>query len=75
MIAKLEIIIKNIIENKGTKSIVVINPETSLRKDLGFDSLDLAELTVRIEHEFGVDVFENEIIDTIGQIIDKINFT
>lgn len=37
------------------------------------DSLDLAELTVRIEDAFGIDVFEDGIIDTIGEIMDKIN--
>jgi len=37
------------------------------------DSLDLAELTVRIEDEFGVDIFEDGMIDTVQEILDKIN--
>jgi len=47
--------------------------DSSMRNDLGMDSLDLAELTVRIEDEFGVDIFEDGMVDTVQQILDKIN--
>lgn len=68
----LEII--NIIRiNNGIAEIKIedINYDTKLMVDLGFDSLDLAELTVRIEKEFGVDVFEDGIVSTIGEILEK----
>lgn len=68
----LEII--NIIRiNNGIAEIKIedINYDTKLMVDLGFDSLDLAELTVRIEKEFGVDVFEDGIVTTIGEILEK----
>ena len=42
-----------------------------LRKDIGFDSLDLAELTVRIEAEYDIDIFEDGIVNTVGEILKK----
>jgi acyl carrier protein len=61
-------IINIVLEGKGTNKITSINSDTNLRNDLGFDSFDLAELTVRIEEDFGVDVFSNGIVSTIGDI-------
>lgn len=66
-----EIINFLLIKRKGRK-VLKITSKDHLRKDLNFDSLDLAELTVRIENEFGVDVFENGIVETVGEIINKI---
>ena len=43
-----------------------------LREDIGFDSLDLAELTVRIEEAFEVDVFADGLVSTIGEIEAKL---
>jgi len=37
------------------------------------DSLDLAELTVRLEEEFGVDVFEDGIVETVEEILTKLS--
>ena len=39
-----------------------------LREDLGFDSFDLAELTVRLEDRFGVDVFGGGVVRTVGEV-------
>jgi len=50
-----------------------ITPESNLRTDLEFDSLQLAQLTVEIEDEFDVDVFEDGIVETIGDILKKLN--
>jgi acyl carrier protein len=44
-----------------------------LREDLGLDSLDLAELTVRIEDEYGVDIFHDEIVTNAADIINKLS--
>ena len=70
---KLLEIINTILENKGKQRVQDISATTDLRKDLGFDSLDLAELTVRIEAEFDVDVFVDEVVFTIGDIVKKIS--
>jgi len=44
-----------------------------LRNDIGMDSLDLAHLTVLIEDEYGVDIFEESNVNTISDILDKLN--
>jgi acyl carrier protein len=54
-------------------SIPAIHPDMHLRNDIGMDSLDLAHLTVLIEDEYGVDIFEESNINTISDILDKIN--
>lgn len=69
---KLKEFINIILEKKEEKPIESIDRDLSLREDLGFDSLDLAELTVRIEDEYNVDIFEDGIVDKVGDIIDKI---
>lgn len=66
-------IINTILENRGKKRVESITRETSLRDNLGFDSLDLAELTVRIEAEYDVDIFEDGVVATVGDIVDKIH--
>ncbi|NEU32309.1 acyl carrier protein [bacterium LRH843] len=62
-------IINEILENDNRKTINSFTSDTSLRKDLGFDSLNLAVLTVMIEDEFGVDLFADRLIDTVGEVI------
>jgi acyl carrier protein len=32
----------------------------------------LAELTVRIEDSFGIDIFENGVVATVGEVYDKL---
>jgi acyl carrier protein len=65
-------IINEILKEKEIQ-ILEIYPEMNLRNDIGFDSLNLAYLTVLIEDEYGVDIFENGIVDTISDILKKIN--
>lgn len=65
--------INEIVENKGLEGLKGITESTQLRDDLGFDSLDLAELTVRIEKETGIDVFADGIVQTVGQVIKRIS--
>lgn len=65
-------IINTIRRNKDLELLNSLEPNIKLREDLGFDSLDLAELTVRIENEFGIDVFEDGVVSTIGEIIKKL---
>ena len=72
MIEKLGIIINTVLRNRGKQTVESINERSSLRDDLGFDSLDLAELTVRIEAEYDVDIFEDGVVTTVGEILDKI---
>lgn len=69
---KLLSIINTVLENRGKATVRTINEESSLRNDLGLDSLDLAELTVRIEAEYDVDIFETGIVTTVGEVMSKI---
>ncbi|SHK32459.1 acyl carrier protein [Epilithonimonas mollis] len=69
---KLLAIINSIKKNKFEEEIPEIRPEQKLREDLNFDSFDLAELTVKIEEEFGVDIFEDGLVNTIDEIYTKL---
>lgn len=65
--------INKVLEKKGEKILTSLDEKLSLRSDLGFDSLDLAELTVRIEDETGIDIFEKGIIDKISEILERVH--
>ncbi len=67
---KLLEIVNTVLENRKKKLITSITPEMDLRNDIGLDSLDLAELTVRIEAEYDIDIFEDGIVNTIGEILE-----
>jgi len=65
-------IINTVLKNRGKSVVESINENTNLRNDIGMDSLDLAELTVRIESEFDVDIFADGIVNTIGEVLKKL---
>ena len=72
---KLEEVIKIIIvvmQNSSLSIDLTISMNTSLRGDLGFDSIALAELAVRIEDLYNVDVFEDGLVSTVKEIIEKL---
>lgn len=60
--------INEVLEGKGSVLVSDVEDSTDLRLDLGLDSFDLAELTVRIEEATGKDIFESGIMNTVGQI-------
>lgn len=70
---KLLAIFNTVLLNRGRKEIDKLLWKYHLRNDIGFDSLDLAELTVRIEAEFGIDIFEEGIVSTVGEIAGKLD--
>lgn len=57
---------------KGLASIDNIEDNMDLREDLALSSFDLAELTVRIEDEYDVDIFEDGLVNTVGEIFAKL---
>jgi acyl carrier protein len=59
-------------ENKGLEPLTKLEEQLDLRSDLDLDSLDLAELTVRLEKETGVDVFADSFVFTVADILKKI---
>ena len=62
-------IINTVLKNRGKEQVKRIKAKSNLRNDIGFDSFDLAELTVRIEAEFDIDIFEDGIVNTVGEIL------
>ncbi len=66
-------IINSIRENKGLEPLKGVTAKDDLRNDIDFTSLDLAELTVKIEDEFDIDIFEDGLINTVGEIFEKLS--
>lgn len=65
-------IINDIRKSKNLSVLKSLKESDNLRDDLNLTSFDLAELTVRIEDEFGVDIFEEGLISTIGEIYERL---
>lgn len=72
MKAKVLEIINDIRASKELAPVASLNETDNLRNDLGFTSFDLAELTVRIEDEFDIDIFEDGLVNTIGEVYTKL---
>lgn len=66
-------VINTIRENKGLPVLSMMTSEMRLREELSLDSLDLAELTVRIEDQRGVDVFADGLVFTVGEVAARIS--
>ncbi len=66
-------IVSEIRRSKGDGDISQITESMKLREDIGFDSFDLAEFTVKVESEFGIDIFESGMINTIGEVEKKLS--
>tara|TARA_Y100000996_G_C22078626_1_gene460626 strand:- start:11 stop:235 length:225 start_codon:yes stop_codon:yes gene_type:complete len=69
---KLKEIINTVLLNSSLPEVDSINNSLHLRNNLGMDSIALAELAVRIEDLFDVDVFEDGLVETVGEIIEKL---
>lgn len=65
-------IINEIRAAKELAPVQTINAETKLREDLNLTSFDLAELTVKIEDEFDIDIFADGLVNTVGEIFAKL---
>lgn len=65
-------IINEIRVAKDMVPVTAISPETKLREDLNLTSFDLAELTVKVEDEFDIDIFEDGLVSTVGEIFTKL---
>ena len=65
-------VINEVRANKEQHPLHNLCGSSRLREDIGLESLDLAELTVRIEEKFGMDVFADGLVQTVGEIQEKI---
>ena len=66
-------VVNSIRENKELEKLSDIKETDRLREDFGFTSFDLAELTVKIEDEFDIDIFEDGLVNTVGEILEKLS--
>lgn len=57
-----------VIAKKNRPPLTIYDASLRLREDLELDSLDLAELTVRIEAFSDVDIFEKGVVRTLGEV-------
>tara|TARA_B100000795_G_C22627737_1_gene371410 strand:- start:502 stop:735 length:234 start_codon:yes stop_codon:yes gene_type:complete len=71
---KIKNILLDLIKENDLKIIDIglINEHSILTSDLGLDSFNLAQLTVIIESEFGIDIFEKKVVRTVGEILDQL---
>ena len=60
-----------IVEKLGVDDSTSLVPEANLLDDLGADSLDVVELVMALEEEFGIEVPDEDVesIRTIGDIV------
>lgn len=65
-------IINEIRAVKGLELLREIHEGDNLRDDLGLTSFDLAELTVKIEDAFDIDIFEDGLVNTVSEIYTKL---
>ena len=65
-------IINDIRASKELAPVDNLNENDNLRIDLGLTSFDLAELTVKIEDEFDIDIFEDGLVNTVGEVFSKL---
>lgn len=65
---------KIIVEQLGVEE-TEVTPQASMQDDLGADSLDLVELVMAFETEFGIDIpdEEAETIKTVGDAVAKVD--
>ncbi len=66
--------IKEIIEEKLNLDVADVTAETRFKEDLEVDSLDLFELVMALEEEFGTEIPTEDLTEltTVGAVIDYI---
>lgn len=70
---KIKEFILEILEEDSITLEYPITLDSHLKNEIGLDSLNLALLTVKIEDEFNVDIFEDGLVFTVSDILDKLN--
>jgi len=64
--------IKELLANSLSIDADTITEASSFSEDLGIDSLDIVELLMNVEEEFGVSIEPDPSIATVGDLIAKI---
>ncbi len=67
--------VKEMISAQLNKSIDEISDEKEVVKDLGADSLDIVEMIMTLEEEFGITISEEDAVNikTVGDIVKLID--
>ena len=67
--------IKEIAADSLGADIESLTAETSFKEDLGADSLDLFELTMALEDEYGIEIPSEDLekIVTVGDVVEYVN--
>lgn len=65
---------KTLMEDKLGLDDLTITEETNFKDDLNIDSLDLFELVMALEDEFGVEIPSEELVNltTVGKVMEYI---
>ena len=66
-------IINSIRASKNLPALDALKDSDTLLFDLQLTSFDLAELTVKLEDAYGIDIFEDGLVNTIGEIYAKLS--
>ena len=66
--------VKKIVSHQFSKSLILIENNSSFINDLGGDSLDTLELVMAIEEEFGLEIIDDNVLKilTVSQAVDYI---
>jgi len=66
--------VKELISQQLNKPVEEITEDKEVVKDLGADSLDIVEMIMSLEEEFGITVPEEDAVDikTVGDIVELI---
>lgn len=66
--------VKEIVAEQLGKDVNEVNPNASFIDDLGADSLDIVELVMKMEEEFGIEIPDEEAekIKTVQDVIEYI---
>ena len=66
---------KEIVAEALNVEIETLKEDTSFKEDLGADSLDLFELVMAFEEEFGVEIPSEDLekIVTVGDVVEYVN--
>lgn len=65
-------IVNTLLSTIGVDEIPTLDPNLNLREDLEIDSITYADLVVRIENEFSIDINEAGRAETIGDVLDRV---
>ena len=64
--------VKEMLAKQLKKDAAKITLETKIKEDLGADSLDVMEMLMNIEEDYGIRIPDEDIVDfvTVGDIVD-----